>query len=391
MDLFYGLFNLPWWGYMIVAFACVHLTTLAVTLYLHRCQAHRGLELHPAVALFFRTWLWLSTGMSTKAWTAIHRKHHAHCETVEDPHSPKILGLNTLLWYGAELYRKEAINQETLARFGQGTPDDWFERHIFAPHGRNGVILMVILNAILFGVPGIAIWAFQMFWIPFTAAGVINGIGHAIGYRNFECADASRNILPIGIILCGEELHNNHHTFGTSAKFSVKWWEFDIGWAYITLLSKLGLAKVKRVAPKVHVAKEKSAIDLDTLKAVITNRFEVLAQYAHDVIKPILREQKHALGAEDARVRRSFLHDKSIVDPASLQSLEKVLATNPTLQMIYLYREKLQAIWARGTASQKELLEALQEWCHQAENTGIAALANFSRNLKQYTLQTESV
>jgi stearoyl-CoA desaturase (delta-9 desaturase) len=384
--MFYGLIDLPWWGYIAVALIFTHVTTTAVTLYLHRYSAHRGLELSPVVSHFFRLWLWLSTGMHTKSWTAIHRKHHSRCETDEDPHSPKALGLKTVFWYGAELYRKESKNQETLERYGQGTPDDWMERKIYTPLTKYGVFTMMAINIVLFGVPGITLWAFQMFWIPFTAAGIVNGIGHAFGYRNFECADASRNVSPIGIFLCGEELHNNHHTFGTSAKFSVKWWEFDIGWMYITILSAFGLAKAKRVAPKVHIVNEKAAIDIDTVKAVITNRFEVLAEYARDVIKPVLREHKQALGADDSLVRRSILRDKIIVDESSLQSLQKVLEAHPTLAVVYNFREQLQAIWARSTASQKELLEALQEWCRQAESTGIAALAEFARSIKKYSL-----
>lgn len=381
--MFYGLTDLPWWGYVIVALAFTHVTTMGVTLYLHRCQAHRGLELHPIVSHILRLWLWMTTGMKTKAWTAIHRKHHARCETPDDPHSPAVLGLNKVLWFGAELYRKEAGNQETLDRYGEGTPDDWIERNIYSPHSARGIYLMLALNILLFGIPGVAIWAFQLFWIPFTAAGVINGIGHAMGYRNFECADASRNIFPWAIILCGEELHNNHHTFGTSSKFSVKWWEFDIGWMYITLLSYVGLAKAKRVAPKLHVQHTKSTIDLDTLKAVITNRFQVMAHYAQDVIKPSLKEDKMG---QDRHLRRSFLRDKFLVDAESQQKLEKALSQSPTMEQIYQFREQLQAIWARTTATQKELLDALEDWCVRAEGTGITALANFARSLKTYSL-----
>lgn len=382
--MFYGLIDLPWWGYLIVAFVMTHVTTMGVTLYLHRCQAHRGLELHPVVSHFFRLWLWLSTGMNTKAWTAIHRKHHAKCETEEDPHSPVILGLNNVLWFGAELYRKEAKNQETLDRYGQGTPEDWMENHIYTPYTSKGVFVMLAINILLFGIPGVAIWAFQMFWIPFTAAGVINGIGHALGYRNFECSDASRNIFPWAIILCGEELHNNHHTYGTSAKFSVKPWEFDIGWMYISILSAFGLAKAKRLAPKLHVVKEKVGIDIDTLKAVISNRFQVSAQYARDVIKPVLRQQEDVTNI-DSNVRKSLLRDKNLIDEHSWQSMQKLLADNASLQVVYQFREQLHAIWAKTTATQKELLDALQDWCNRAESAGIDALANFARGIKHYS------
>jgi stearoyl-CoA desaturase (delta-9 desaturase) len=383
--MFYGLIDLPWWGYLLVAFVMTHVTTMGVTLYLHRCQAHRGLEMHTAVSHFFRLWLWLSTGMHTKAWTAIHRKHHAKCETDEDPHSPVVLGLNNVLWFGAELYRKESKNAETLERYGQGTPDDWMEQHIYTPYTSYGVFIMLGINLLLFGIPGVAIWAFQMFWIPFTAAGIINGIGHALGYRNFECSDASRNIVPWAIFLCGEELHNNHHTFGTSAKFSVKWWEFDIGWMYITILSAVGLAKAKRVAPKLHVAHEKSGIDLDTVKAIISNRFQVSAEYARDVIKPVLRQQEQTVGI-DSNVRKSLLRDKNLIDENSWQSMQKLLANNPALQVVYQFREQLQGIWAKTTATQKELLDALQDWCTRAESAGIESLANFARGIQHYSL-----
>ena len=384
----HGLLNLPWWGYIIVALVLTHVTTMGVTLYLHRCQAHRGLELHPVVSHFFRFWLWLTTGMNTKAWTAIHRKHHAKCETEEDPHSPVILGLGTVMMYGAELYRKESQNQETMDRYGQGTPEDWIENHVYTPYSRHCVFLMLGINLLLFGVPGLAIWAFQMFWIPFTAAGIINGVGHALGYRNFECGDAARNVSPWGIFLCGEELHNNHHTFGTSAKFSVKWWEFDIGWMYITILSALGLAKAKRVAPKLHVAEEKAGVDLDTVKAIVTNRFQVLAQYASDVIKPVLKQQNPS--DIDPQARKSLLRDKNLIDENGQQSLQKLLANNPTIQQVYQFREQLQAIWSKTTATQKELLESLQDWCARAENTEIAALESFARSLRRFTLPRAS-
>lgn len=387
--MFYGLVDLPWWGYLVVALVLTHITTMAVTLYLHRCQAHRGLELHPIVSHFFRFWLWLTTGMKTKEWTAVHRKHHARCETEDDPHSPVIQGLNNILWFGAEFYSIETNNPETIERYGQGTPDDWIERHIYTPRSRVGISLMLVINIVLFGVPGVAIWACQMAWIPFTAAGIVNGIGHAIGYRNFECPDAARNILPWGVLLCGEELHNNHHTFGTSAKFSIKWWEFDIGWMYITALSAVGLAKAKRLAPKLQMV-EKPVVDIDTVKAIITNRFQVLAKYASDVIKPVLREQKQVADI-DAAASKSLLRDKNLIDASGYQSLQNLLAKNPSLQVVYQFREQLQAIWAKTTATQKELLDALQDWCIRAESAGIESLANFARSLPRYSLSPQPV
>ena len=275
--MLYGLLNLSFWGYVVATLILTHITIIGVTIYLHRYQAHRGLELHPLLSHFFRFWLWLTTGMVTKEWAAIHRKHHAKCETAEDPHSPQVKGLKKVLWEGAELYQEEAKNQETLERYGQGTPDDWLERNIYTRHSAKGIVLMLLIDLLLFGIPGITIWALQMAWIPFHAAGVINGIGHYWGYRNFECKDAARNIFPWAFWIGGEELHNNHHTFATSAKFSVKWWEFDIGWGYIKLFSLLKLAKVKRLPPKVKIVPNKTCVDIETVKAIITGRFQVMS------------------------------------------------------------------------------------------------------------------
>src|SRR5512143_1921490 len=242
--MFSGVFDLPWWGYVVVALALTHVTIAGVTIFLHRCQAHRALDLHPIPSHFFRFWLWLTTGMITKEWAAIHRKHHAKCETPEDPHSPQVLGINRVLWGGVLLYRNESKNRETMERYGHGTPDDWLEHKLYTPYNFAGVALMALIDVALFGlVPGLAIFAVQMVWIPFWAAGVINGIGHYWGYRNFGCADASTNIVPWGILIGGEELHNNHHAYATSAKLSNKWYEFDIGWMYIRILESLRLAQ----------------------------------------------------------------------------------------------------------------------------------------------------
>ena len=285
--MLYGLLNLSLVGYIVAYLLLAHITITAVTLYLHRCQAHRGLDLHPIVSHFFRFWLWMTTGMGTKEWVAVHRKHHARCETEEDPHSPQVLGLKKVFWEGAELYKAEAVKQETLDKFGMGTPDDWIERNVYERFSFMGIVLMFILDLVLFGIPGITIWALQMVTIPICAAGFINGVGHFWGYRNFECPDASTNLTPFAFLLGGEELHNNHHTYGTSAKFSVKWWEVDIGWGYICVLKALGLAKVRRVFPKAQVLESKKHIDVDTVKALITNRFQVMARYSDNVIKPI--------------------------------------------------------------------------------------------------------
>ncbi|HSW52989.1 MAG TPA: fatty acid desaturase, partial [Sulfuricaulis sp.] len=282
-----GLITLPWWGYIIAALILTHITIVAVTLYLHRHQAHRALELHPVVSHFFRFWLWLTTGMVTKEWAAIHRKHHAKVETPDDPHSPMQYGIRKVMWQGAELYREAAKNGETMEKYGHGTPDDWLERNLYTRHSGKGIVLMFVINLLLFGPLGITIWAVQMAWIPIFAAGVINGIGHYWGYRNYEVADTSTNIVPWGILIGGEELHNNHHTFGSSAKFSSKWWEFDIGWLYINLMQAVGLARVKKIPPELTCDSAKQHIDLDTVRAVITGRFVVMAQFAREVMKNV--------------------------------------------------------------------------------------------------------
>ncbi|MFZ5594609.1 MAG: DesA family fatty acid desaturase [Pseudomonadota bacterium] len=385
-----GLLGFSVWGYIAAALIMTHITIAAVTIYLHRHQAHRALDLHPIVSHFFRFWLWLSTGMVTKAWAAIHRKHHAKCETEEDPHSPQVLGIKKVLLEGAELYRKEAKNQETLEKYGHGTPDDWIERHLYTPHSRYGIVLMFIIDVLLFGAAGITIWAVQMLWIPITAAGVINGIGHYWGYRNYEPQDASTNVMPWGIIIGGEELHNNHHAFPSSAKLSSKPWEFDIGWLYIRTMETFGLAKVKKVAPEPVIVAGKQAVDMETLRAVITNRLHVLSHYGREVMMPVLKDELHK--ADDscralfARARRSLVRDESLIDDVARNRLNNALDRSQELKTVYQYRQKLQEIWQRSTATQDSLLHSLQEWCHQAEETGIKRLQEFSKSLRGYTL-----
>lgn len=384
----HGFLNLPWWGYLVVTLVFTQITIFGVTVYLHRCQAHRALELHPIVSHFFRFWLWMSTGMVTKEWAAIHRKHHAKVETTEDPHSPQTLGIKKVLWHGAELYRKEAKNKETLERYGQGTPDDWIERNLYTKHSALGIMIMLGIDLALFGTIGLSIWAIQMAWIPFWAAGVINGIGHYVGYRNFECRDASRNISPIGFFIGGEELHNNHHTYGTSAKFSVKWWEFDIGWMLIRTLQVFGLAKPKRLPPKPQMVANKSEVDNETVKAILTNRFVVLAHYSGDVILPVFRDELHRASetgkAVLQKIRKLLVREQSLVDAKGQARLHSTLEQYQSLQVVYQLRLKLQDIWAKSTASQAELLEALQEWCKQAEATGINVLREFVVRIRGY-------
>jgi len=384
----HGLLQLPWWGYIIVTLVLTQITIFSVTIFLHRHQAHRALELHPIVSHFFRFWLWMTTGMVTKEWAAIHRKHHAKVETADDPHSPQVKGIWKVLLEGAELYRKESRNKETLERYGAGTPDDWVERNIYTRYSASGVIIMLMINLALFGPLGLTIWAIQMAWIPFWAAGVVNGIGHYVGYRNFECEDASRNMVPWGLIIGGEELHNNHHTYATSAKFSVKWWEFDPGWALIRLMQAVGLAKPKRTTPKLQYAPEKQVIDIDTVKAVLTNRFHIMAQYSRAVILPVLQEERRRAGAAGyallTRIRTLLIRERSLVAVSDQKRLDNALQHSSALNLVYQFRLKLQNIWAKSTATPSELLEALQEWCRQAEATRINVLDRFAKNLKVY-------
>lgn len=391
----FWLFELPWWGYLLTALALTHITIAAVTIYLHRCQAHRALDLHPAISHFFRFWLWLTTGMVTKEWTAIHRKHHARCETADDPHSPQVLGIGKVLREGSELYRAEAKNQETLDKFGSGTPDDWLERHVYSRHSAVGIWLMMAIDIMLFGPIGLTVWAIQMAWIPITAAGIINGIGHYWGYRNYAADDASTNILPWGILIGGEELHNNHHSYASSARLSSKWYEFDIGWMYIRSMQIVGLARVKKVAPKIRFDWAKTRCDLDTLQAVITHRFDVMGNYGA-VLKKAYKEEINKIrvayqqhGHESVALERirHWLHlDAAALHEQERQALDDVLKHSERLKTIYQLKQELTAIWQRSAASQEQLLKHLQDWCHRAEESGIQALQEFSYRLRCYRM-----
>ena len=385
-----GLVVLPWWGYILVALLMTHITIAAVTIYLHRHSAHRALDIHPAVAHFFRLWLWLTTGMSTKAWTAIHRKHHAKCETEEDPHSPQILTLKKVLLEGSELYRKEAANQETLDKYGHGTPDDWMERNVYTRTDKGGVAIMLVTDILLFGPLGLAIWAVQMLWIPVMAAGVINGVGHYFGYRTFQVEDASTNIVPWGILIGGEELHNNHHAYATSARLSNKWYEFDIGWFYIRVLEMLNLAQVKKLAPQVKMESGKSKCDLQTLQAVITHRYDVLARFTRSLrttcADELRRMREHKSShTVDLQTMKRWLHlDAKLVPEQEKARLDEVLSTSKVLTTVYSMRQELALLWQRSTANKEQLLSQLEDWCHRAERSGIASLRDFSRTLRSY-------
>ena len=387
-----GLLQLSWWQLMLAALVLTHVTIAGVTIFLHRSQTHRALDLHPAVAMFFRIWLWLTTGMVTKEWVAIHRKHHAKCETAEDPHSPQTRGIKAVLWTGSELYMEEAKNADTLVRYGHGTPDDWIERNVFSRFSWQGVGIMLGIDLMLFGVAGLAIWGVQMLWIPFHAAGVINGIGHWWGYRNYDSPDASNNIVPWGIWIGGEELHNNHHTYPTSAKFSSKWHEFDIGWVYICTLQALGLATVLRVAPKATVAEPKRAIDLETLHAVIANRYDLLAKYARS-LKAAHRDElqrlplsadEHARFAGLRRVLRKG--DVSQLQVTEQHLLSDLMKRSGVMKTLVEMRTELLATWGRSSASREQMLTHLQDWIQRAEASGIHALQDAALRIRSYRL-----
>jgi stearoyl-CoA desaturase (delta-9 desaturase) len=389
--LAHGLSSFTGWEILAYTLVTTHITIAAVTIFLHRAQAHRALDLHPIPAHFFRLWLWLTTGMVTKEWVAIHRKHHAKCETVDDPHSPQTRGIKKVLLEGSELYRSEAKNQETLRKYGHGTPDDWLERNLYSRYSWQGVGVTLIIDLLLFGAIGAAVWAVQMLWIPITAAGIVNGIGHWWGYRNFEAPDASRNVSPWGIVIGGEELHNNHHTYPTSAKLSVKPYEFDIGWAYIRGLEMLGLAKVRKIPPQMRLGAVKPVADDKTLEAIIANRYEVMANYA--------RSLRRASRAEVARLKsegaassaklatmlaaRQWLHrDDDKIPQAVKSQVAEAVAQSPYLAKLVAMREELRLLWTRTGVSAEQLVADLQAWLRKAEESGIAALQEFALRLR---------
>ena len=391
----FGMWHLSFWGYVGITLLLTHITIASVTIFLHRHQAHRALTLHPAVSHFFRFWLWLTTGMVTREWVAIHRKHHARCETPEDPHSPQVYGIWRVLFGGAWLYRNEAGNEATLDTFGRGTPDDWLERNVYTPHALAGLLLMLTADLLLFGLPGILIFLVQIVWIPFWAAGVINGIGHYWGYRNFETEDASRNIVPIGILIGGEEFHNNHHAYGSSAKLANKWWELDIGWVYICLLEMLGLASVKKVAPRASFSRASSGIDVDTLRAVVLNRFHVVKLYGRRVLAPVLHgETGEHVGftrRQLDRIRRLMIREDADAhlraDPRTRQWLETALERSPKLRTAYDFLQQLRTLSGQTTGKNEGDLKRLQAWCADAEASGIRSLREFAVQLQAYTTQ----
>ncbi len=393
--MFYsGVLNLSAGVYAVIALALTHVTIVAVTIFLHRHQTHHALGLHPVTSHFFRFWLWLTTGMVTREWVAVHRKHHAKVETPEDPHSPQIYGIVRVLFLGVLLYVKAAHDRETLEKYGHGTPEDWIERNLFSRFPKSGPVVMALADTLLFGaLPGLVIFAVQMVWIPFWAAGVINGLGHYWGYRNFPVENASTNIVPWGILIGGEELHNNHHAYATSAKLSSRWYEFDIGWMYIRILEMLGLAHVRHVATMPRIDPYKTVCDRKTLESLIHNRYYVLARYTQAVRDVCMKEANKLEGMAGserkadidprtlgnlARWLRFYTWDVKARHPIDL---EPVLKKAPLLQTVYSMRHDLTELWARSTASTDQLVEQLRDWCQRAESSGIAPLRQFSREL----------
>lgn len=386
-----GLLGLSAWGYVLASVIMVQITVLSVTLYLHRDAAHRAVDLHPAIRHFCRFWLWATTGINTREWVSIHRKHHARCETPDDPHSPQIEGLRKVLFEGAELYRAEAANEETLEKYGRGTPQDWLERRVYGPHSYLGITVLVVSFVLLFGVPGIIMIAVQLVSQPLLAAGIVNGVGHYAGYRNYECADASRNVVPWGFVLGGEELHNNHHAFPSSARFAQRRWEVDFGWHVLQALSVVGLARIRRTAP-VPVVVARPHMDLEAVRALLAARMHVMRDYSRKVTLPVMKAELAALKAKlpgsPGRLRRLLIRETGLLDETARSRLAQVLATSQPLATVHEFRERLKSIWEGAATSNDRLIAQVREWCAQAEASGIRALQDFAASLKSYGVQT---
>jgi stearoyl-CoA desaturase (delta-9 desaturase) len=385
-----GTLNFSIWGLAGLGLILTHITIASVTIYLHRHQAHKALELHPLASHFFRFWLWLTTGILTKEWVAVHRKHHAKCDIEGDPHSPLVFGLRKVLLEGAELYAKETEDRQTIEKYGKGTPEDWIERNLYSRFHHLGLGLLLIVEILLFGAFGLSLWALQMLWIPFWAAGVINGLGHAWGYRRYETPDASTNIVPLGLLIGGEEFHNNHHAYPSSARLSAQWWEFDAGWFYIRLLALCKLARVRKQAPKTKIDHGKREADAETLRAVVQNRFHVLALYGRRVVLPTLRlESKRADAATRKllrQIKREMMSDRGFADEAARLLLSKALAANATLATVCRFKAQLQELWSNARLSQESQLEALHDWCRRAEASSIEGLKLFADGLRGYSM-----
>ncbi len=383
-----GLLHPPWWGYIVFTLVTTHITIACVTLFLHRSQAHLAVEFHPVVEHPMRFWLWITTGMVTREWVSIHRKHHAKVETDKDPHSPKTHGILKVLFSGTELYRKEAANQDTIETYGRGTPEDWIEKNLYLRHSTKGILMLLGVYFMLFGFWGISMWAVQMMWIPFFAAGVINGAGHFFGYRNYQTDDNSTNLGNIGLLIGGEELHNNHHAFPGSAKMSAKAWEFDVGWLYISLLKYLKLARVKRVMPSHKVTRRVARLDLETVQTLLHGRLHVMADYVNTVMYPVFKQElKYSKGSYQRLlkgVKKPFLHHESDIARRERAHLKRALQNSEALQTVYEFRHRLQSLWHDLRGDHEKLRIALLEWCRQAEESGLRSLEEFAHRIRGY-------
>ena len=386
-----GLLQLGWGEMLLYLLVVTQITIFTVTLYLHRSQAHRGVDFHPVVAHFFRFWSWLTTSMITREWVAIHRKHHAKCETEEDPHSPMHKGIGTVFWRGADLYREARLARADIEQYGKGCPDDWIERLLYTRHANLGVVLLLAVSFVLFGFKGVAVWALQMAWIPFWAAGVINGLGHWWGYRNFETTDTATNLTPWAVWIGGEELHNNHHAFPSSARFALRRFEFDIGWAAIKLLEKLRLARVLRVAPSLNVRPHITMPDADTLKALLAMRFQAMTDYRRNVLKPALKEEAAAAGARlrallPRRLRKGMVDDGRWLTPEARAQLQVWVDARPRIRALLEHRRRLADVLESRGHDTAERLRRLQAWCAEAEASGVRALQDYAARLRGYAL-----
>jgi stearoyl-CoA desaturase (delta-9 desaturase) len=393
---YYGLADLSIWGYIVVTLLWLHCTMMAVTLYYHRDQAHRAVDLHPVVRHICRFWLWINTGSSTREWVAVHRKHHAHCEKEGDPHSPRLYGLKRVLLEGAELYRVAARDRETLEKYAKGTPNDWLENNLYHHPVRSyyGVALLVVADLVLFGVPGIIMIALQLSNMPFMAAGVINGLCHAKGYRNFETDDASTNLWPLGLLVAGEELHNNHHAFPTSARFSMRPHEVDMGWLHLKVLAALKLARIRRVASAPELeASSRATTELDDLRAIIVNRMHVLRHYTYNVTLPVLRRELESLGDNANSLLRATRQHLSwqpeMLDETARRRLAELAARHPTFHTVLQFRNELKQLWEGAHTSNERLLAEFREWCVRAEQSGIEGLEEFVAYLKSFRAMRE--
>ena len=386
-----GLLQFGWWEMLLYLLVVTQITIFTVTLYLHRSQAHRGVDFHPALAHFFRFWSWLTTSMITREWAAIHRKHHAKCETEDDPHSPMHKGIGNVLWKGADMYRESRLDRASIEQYGKGCPDDWIERNLYTRFATLGVVLLLVASFVLFGAKGVAVWAVQMAWIPFWAAGVINGLGHWWGYRNFETTDTATNLTPWGVWVGGEELHNNHHAFPSSAKFALRRFEFDIGWAAITLLEKVRLAKVLRVAPTLNLRPNINVPDAETLKALLAHRFQAMTDYQRNVLKPALREEAAAAGARlrallPRKLRKGMVDDGRWLKPEAREQMRAWIADRPRILALIEYRNRLAEVLESRSHDAAERLKRLQAWCAEAEASGVRALQDYAVRLRGYAL-----